>query len=174
MKVTTVLLYAIILVTLLLTTAPSILAKDKTQTNTIDGCVCEVNKAATMLKVVPWNEQKKTWGQGAAQSFRFDDKTKITAENKLTVADVNAGRAIKTYHFTGIQQGKLTGTPFEIKELSGLVGRRTTLHWEDKATTRRAVEIVLPYLFAGESMPAMVGSDSAQAVGSDNCPCGSR
>lgn len=174
MRVTAALFCATIFGVFCLVAVQPALAGDQPQTNTLDGCICEVNKAEAILKVVPWNKETKTWQFNAAQRIRYDDKTKISAENNLTVSDVSAGQAIKTYHFLGFQQGKLAGKPFDIKDLSALVGRRTTLHWAEKAGTRQAVEIELPYLFGGESMPAMVGSDSAQMVGSDNCPCGSK
>ena len=123
---------------------------------------------------MPWNKETKAWQFKAAQQFKYDDKTIISAENKLTVSEVSHGQAIKTYHFIGISQHGPVGKPFEIKDLSALVGRRTTLRWAEEAGTRQAVEIELPYLFGGESMPAMVGSNSALMVGSDNCPCGSK
>lgn len=174
MRLTTALFSAAIFGVSCLIAVQSAVAEDQPQTNTLDGCICEVNKSEGILKVVPWNREMKKWQFNAAQRFRYDDKTKISAENNLTVAEVMAGKVINTYHFLGFQQGKLAGKPFDIKDLSGLVGRRTTLHWAEKAGKRQAVLIELPYLFGGESMPAMVGSNSAQMVGSDNCPCGSK
>ncbi|MBI4596174.1 MAG: hypothetical protein HY730_07345 [Candidatus Tectomicrobia bacterium] len=40
----------------------------------------------------------------------------------------------------------MIGETFEIKDLSGLVGRRTRLNWREAACTREAVDVDLPRL----------------------------
>ncbi|MBI4596175.1 MAG: hypothetical protein HY730_07350 [Candidatus Tectomicrobia bacterium] len=74
------------------------LAGDQPPTNFLDGCICDVNKVEAMLKDVPWNVETETWQFNAAQRFRYNDSTKISAENNLTVANVKAGQVIKTQH----------------------------------------------------------------------------
>jgi hypothetical protein len=162
--------FALFTLTLLLLASLAI-AGEKDNSKQINGCICDVDKLGNRLKVNPWNEDKKIWEPNAAEWFSYDNKTSISAENKLTIADLNAGKVIQTYHFLGIQGGKLAGKPFEIKELSGLIGRRTTLHWVEMKGKRFAQTIALPYLFGGETMPAYVGSEGASLAGVDNCPC---
>jgi hypothetical protein len=139
----------------------------------VRGCICEVSKAKAMLKVVPWNEKIKTWEYSSPQWFRYSDNSKISAVNKLTVVKVKAGQAIKTKHFRGVDSKGMIGEPFTVKDLSGLVGRRTTLYWREAAGTREAVDIRLDYWYEGESFVGGVSSNSTQMVGSDDCPCGS-
>ncbi len=150
-------------------------AQNSTQGNAdkkVDGCICELDAVKTTVKVIPWNVNKTAWDPANAMVFIYQDKTIIEGESTSTVAELKGGKAVKSFHFTGISQGRMTGTPFEIKSLSECVGRRTTLYWVvDGSGTSVAIRMVLPYLFGGESMPAMVGDQGAHAVGSDNCPC---
>jgi len=138
----------------------------------LEGCICGFDVVKTTVKIVPWNMNETRWDTANTKVFVYQDKTTIEGESKATVAELKSGKAVKSYHFTGISQGRMTGTPFEIKSLSECVGRRTTLHWvvDDKGTSV-ANRIELPYLFGGESMPAMVGGEGARAAGADDCPC---
>src|SRR5579872_2932976 len=137
----------------------------------LSGCICRFDEAKTTVTVVPWDKDQKLWDAGNAKVFTYSDKTVIEGESKATVAEVKKGTIVKSYHLTGLSARGVSGTPFEIKSLSQCINRRTTLHWSEDKSVAVANRLELPYLFVGESMPAMVGNEGARAVGSDDCPC---
>ncbi|MGD0629989.1 MAG: hypothetical protein ABR987_11570 [Terracidiphilus sp.] len=138
--------------------------------NQIKGCICRIDDTKSTITVVPWTGS--IWDAGSAKTFVYQDRTLIHGETEATIAQLKGGRAIKSFHLTGISTNGISGDPFEINNLSQCVSRRTTLHWSDDKGVSVATRIDLPYLFDGESMPAMVGSQGARSIGSpDGCPC---
>ncbi len=132
------------------------------------GCICEVDKAKCTLKLVPWDKTTKKWLFEAPQKFRYDDNTKMSSGKTIrTVSEINHGQAFI------IPAGTFdNGT--NIRDLSDLVGERTTLYWKTETDIHKVVDITFAALFAGESMAAMVGSSSVKVVGrAGRCPCGS-
>jgi hypothetical protein len=133
------------------------------------GCLCGVDEAKCTLKLVPWDQKNKKWLFEAPQEFRYDDNTKMSSGKTVrTVSEIKQGQAFI------IPAGTFdNGT--NIRELSDLVGERTTLYWTKEPDIRRVVDITFAALFIGESMAAMVGEHSATLVGrAGACPCGSR
>ena len=137
----------------------------------LSGCICGFDELKTTLKIVPWNQNEKVWDSENAKVFAYTDGTTLVGESKATVAELKGGKAVKSFHLTGFSMNGATGTPFEIKSLSACVGRRTRIHWVEEQGTTVANSIELPYLFGGESLPAMIGNQNSQVVGSDDCPC---
>ena len=138
----------------------------------LSGCICGFDELKTTVAIVPWNIDSKAWDFDNPKVFVYTDHTNIEGESKATIADFKGGKVVKSYHLTGFSMNGPTGSPFEIKRLADCVGRRTTLHWSEDKGAKVADRIELPYLFGGESMPAMIGGQSSQVFGSDNCPCG--
>ncbi len=182
MKVESMMLFSLALVTMAVPTftfAP-IEAQSQSQGKTaskapsekkLSGCICGFDEAKSIVTVVPWDEDRKLWDSGNAKVFTYTEKTVIEGESKATVAELKNGKVVKSFHLTGVSTSGLSGTPFEIRGLSQCINRRTTLHWSEGKAVAVASRLELPYLFAGESMPAMVGNQGARAVGSDDCPC---
>jgi hypothetical protein len=140
----------------------------------IDGAVCGIDKANHTIKVIPWDKEKKLWDTKGIRIFKLMPETVIVGETTTTVADIDGGKGtVKSFHFTGFGPNGPTGTPFEIKEISQILHRRVTVSWSGDAEMPQATKVGLPYLFAGESMPAMVGNSGAQAVGGDDVTVGS-
>lgn len=137
----------------------------------LSGCICGFDEAKSIVTVVPWDKDHKIWDSGNAKVFTYTEKTIIEGESKATVAEIKGGTVVKSFHLTGFSTSGLSGIPFEIKRLSQCINRRTTLHWSEDKGVPVANRLELPYLFGGESMPAMVGNQGARAVGSDDCPC---
>jgi hypothetical protein len=158
---------ALLTVTLTLTISMA-LAKDKPgKATTISGCICDVNKAQSILKVAPWNKDEQHFE--AVQEFRYDDDTIISAGAKRTVSEISHGQALIIPKGTFNDESK-------INDVSALSGERAALDCIGEAGTRKTVHINLVALFAGESMPAMVGSHSVQVMGSGSgkCRCGTK
>lgn len=136
------------------------------KTKKLDGAVSRVDVAKATIAIVPWIRKTKKWDEKHATLFRFTKSTMVEGESTATVGEIEAGaKAVKSAHLTGIGPGGVSGTPFKIKHMSQLLHRRATVYWgADGVVTK----IELPYLFAGESLPAMVGSAGAAVAGSDN------
>jgi hypothetical protein len=154
----------------LLTTIALIPAAAVSEEPKVDGAVCNIDKVTHTMRIIPWDRGKQVWDSKNVRTFKLIPLTAIEGETKATVAELEGGKAtIKSFHFTGmsIQGGaaRATGTPFEIKDISQLLHRRATVSWVSSAQVPEATRIGLPYLFGGESMPAMVGSSGAQTVG---------
>jgi hypothetical protein len=139
----------------------------------LNGAVCGVDKASHTVKVIPWDQAKKTWDRGGVRTIKLVPGTVVIGESKATVAELDAGKAtIKSFHFAGMTSQGLAGTPFEIKDVSQILHRRVTVSFSGAADAPEVTKLALPYLFAGESMPAMVGNSGAQVVGSDDVTLG--
>jgi ankyrin repeat protein len=155
---------------------PPLDATLSSKSNELNGAVCGIDKTTLTIKVIPWDKQKETWDEQGIRAFKLTPETTIYGETKATVAELADGKAeIKSFHLTGIGQSGVTGTPFEIKDISQILYRRVTVMWTSGAKMPEATTIELPYLFGGESMPGYIGSGGSfgSQIGSDDVIVGS-
>jgi hypothetical protein len=148
--------------------APPTPADDKPVGNFLNGCISGVDTAHSSFQVIPWDQDGRVWRTNAVQTFGYDPNTRIKALNIVTISELNSGKAIKDQHFAGLFT---PGQKYEIKNLAGLVGRRAQVRWLGKAAPRQATDIIFTPFFVGESMPAMVGSNSVQVFPVDKDAC---
>jgi hypothetical protein len=145
---------------------PTSVAAEPTQDLT--GAVCAIDKTDHTICVVPWDNANKRWDKSGVRSFKLTPATIIVGETKGTVSELDAGKVeIKSAHLTGIVSGRVSGTPFEIKSVAQILHRRVTVSSVGSGDGAEASKLVLSYLFAGESLPAMVGNSGAQVFGDD-------
>lgn len=125
------------------------------------GAICDVDKATHTIKFVPWDKEKHVWDVHKVRAFKLMPETTIHGETRATVAELDSGTAIvKSFHLTGLSidggTQHVSGTPFEIKDISQLLHRRARMSWTGGAQIPEATTVGLPYLLDGESMGGMM------------------
>ena len=131
-------------------------ASDANTSNGLSGAVSRVDVKNQEIAVVPWDKEKKIWDEEHPSIFKFTIQTKIEGETNATAGELKAGtKIVESFHLTGVSSEGLSGTKFEIKNMSQILHRRVTIHWDADSNLTK---IELPYLFGGESMPGMGGN----------------
>lgn len=147
--------------------------KGKEKLNQLTGCICAIDQGKNTIKVIPRNEDKESWEFEFVEWFSIDDETKIDGlkDIDITISDLKVGQAVEMARVAGIQGGEIRFKRFEIVEISNMIGERATIHWVEEKGKRIAKVIEMQIMFKGESMPAMIGMETAQVIGSGKCPC---
>ncbi len=128
----------------------------KAVTTELNGAICKIDVTNKTFRVVPWDGKTKTWKRDSIIALSWEDGTQlVSGTDRLTMAKFIGGKPLDK----------------DTKDVSDLRGDKGDFYIEkvgDKSVVR-VVEII--FLFAGESMPAMVGSDSFKVVGSNKVHC---
>ena len=109
------------LCTILFASIPSYTSAAEQRSGQAQGCISGLDQGRKTLKIVPWNEAKKSYDLKALKSFSYSDDTIVTfremipgknsvkivpGKNSITMADLSTGKALNK----------------DVKSLNGLQG----------------------------------------------------
>ncbi len=145
----------------------------KESTRQLGGCICSIDQGKNNLEVLPWNEEQKSWEPQKAKWLSFNEKTKIAAQNEVTIANLKTGKLLRGTRFTGIKEGRPVTEVFRIAKLSEVVNRRAILNYisdQEKLIIERIELKEDPFI--GEPLTIKNPDFSHLESQIQKCPCG--
>lgn len=130
-------------------------ALGKPQAPEVMGGICSVDAGSKTFRIRTWDAKAKTWLNDTNTALTWQDGTLIVdGRTKITMSAFASGKKLP-----------------DVKDFASLKGERAAFLMSGPGVSAFIQKVELVGLFAGESLPAMVGSNGAFVVGDTKVSC---